>query len=82
MRRVLEGVGASGRGQRLQEAAEARGPAGAALCPQVGQVFGPVMGLRVFGLTIRVVAGGGAEEVEVDCVHGLRPVLDHASYLS
>lgn len=41
-------------------------------------MLGAVMGVRVFGLAIRVVAGGGAEEVEVDNVHGLRPVLDHA----
>jgi hypothetical protein len=36
--------------------------------------FGPVMGMRVLGLTIRMMAGGSAEEIKVDAVHGFRPV--------
>ena len=43
-------------------------PALAAGGAQGFQMLGPVVGVRV------IAPGGGAEEVEVDAVHGLRPV--------
>lgn len=36
-------------------------------------MFGPVPGMGVDRPTVRMVAGGGAQKVEVDAVHGLRP---------
>jgi hypothetical protein len=54
-------------GEKEAETGEAVLPAPFAGRAQVGQVLGPVMGVWVGG------ARGGAEEVEVDAVHGLRP---------
>jgi hypothetical protein len=34
---------------------------------------GTMMGMRVFGLAIRVMGGKGAEQGWVNAVHGLRP---------
>ena len=55
-------------------------PAAAAFGPQICQMFGAVMGMRVFGKPVRMVAGRGAKKVEVDAVHGLRPVAKIASW--
>ena len=66
------GAGLSGRcgtlGEDRAEAGHAILPALTAGSAQGGQMRGPVVGVRV-GL-----AGGGAEEVEVDAVHGFRPI--------
>lgn len=50
------------------------GPAGAPFRAQEGAEFGPVMRVRVFGSSIRVM-GRGAEEVEVYTVHCFGPEL-------
>lgn len=55
-------------GEEGAKAREALQPALAADGAQVGQVLGPVVGMRVSR------AGGGMKKVEVDAMHGLRPV--------
>ena len=49
-------------------------PAGATLSPEACKVFSPVMRMRVFRMSVRMVAGIGAKKVEVDAVHDFRPV--------
>jgi hypothetical protein len=56
-------------GEEGAEARQAAQPTLASGDAQVGQMLCPVVGMRV-----RVVAGSCTKEVEVDAVHGLRPI--------
>jgi hypothetical protein len=56
------------------QAGEAVAPEVAERGPSQGQMDGPVMGVGVLCPAVGVV-GASAEKVEVDAVHGFRPVL-------
>jgi hypothetical protein len=59
----------------LQDAGQELRPGLSTRGAEAGKMFGPVTSVQVLWATIGVMAGDGAKEVEIDAVHGFRPVL-------